>query len=206
MSKIAAGFVVLGILLSGMVYAATPVSAGQPVAQVLTPPALDYLTCKAVGSGTICQGSQMFTVTLEDTGITCGSGPTAFNIFDSSTLDYSVIWFYDSDGNLVRLIVHALFRGAWSNPLTGAIAPYTQYNVITGVLAVPGDLASSTETQTGEVIIRAGNGRGAPVLIATGRQVFSPDGELLFSAGRNAFVAAIEGDTTAFDAVCAALG
>jgi len=204
MSKIATACLILGLLLSGIAYTAGPASAGRPVLQVLTPSPPDYLTCKAAGNGTICQGSQLLTITLEDTGVTCGAGPAAFNIFDSSTDDYSVIWFYDSDGNLVRLITHALFRGAWSNPLTGAMAPYKQYNVMTGVLAVPGDLASSAETQTGEVIMRAGP--GAPVLIATGRQVFSSDGELISSAGRNAFVAAIEGDTTAFDAVCTALG
>jgi hypothetical protein len=77
--------------------------------------------------------------------------------------------------------------------------------VETDVLAVPGELTSSTQTDTGENIYRTAT--GAPVLISTGRQVFNFDGsELLFSAGRNGFIAAFfEGDVAAFDQVCAAL-
>ena len=82
---------------------------------------------------------------------------------------------------------------------------YTQHNVETDVLAIPGALTSSTQTDTGENIYRTGT--GVPVFIATGRQVFNFEGsELLFSAGRNGFIAAFsQGDTTAFDQVCAAL-
>ena len=149
-------------------------------------------------------GSETVTYGPDNTGITCGSGATAVNIFDSGTFEQRVIRFYDSDGNLTRRTIHIKeIGGEWSNPLTGATVSYTQNNVNVDVLAVPGDFTSATSTTTGEVIIGAGT--GAPVLIAVGRQVFS-DGDLLSSAGRNAFIAAdFQGDTTAFDAVCAAL-
>jgi hypothetical protein len=108
--------------------------------------------------------------------------------------------------NLTRRRLHDNYTfGEWSNPLTGKVVSYTQNNLITDVLAVPGDFTSSTQTVTGENIYRAGT--GAPVFIATGRQVWNFDESVLISsAGRNGFVAAFfEGDSTAFDALCAAL-
>ena len=43
----------------------------------LTPPPPDFLTCRAVGGGTICQGSRVEQIAQEPTGIVCGSGATA---------------------------------------------------------------------------------------------------------------------------------
>jgi hypothetical protein len=181
--------------------------AGQPVTQTLNPPPAPFLTCMAVGSGTICQGTRTISFGPDDTGIVCGSGANAFDIFDAATFTQRVTRYYNTEGNLTRRLDHEgpTTFGEWSNPLSGATVSYTSNNVITDVLAVPGDRTSSTETITGEVIIRAGT--GAPVFIATGRQVFNFDeSELISSAGRNAFIAAFfEGDTTAFDAACAAL-
>ncbi len=180
--------------------------AGQPVTQTLNPPPAPFLTCMAVGSGTICQGTRTISYGPDDTGIVCGSGANAYDIFDAGTFTQRVTRYYDTEGNLTRREDHEHWSlGQWSNPLSGATVSYTQNNVITDVLAVPGDRTSSTETITGEVIIRAAT--GAPVFIATGRQVFNFDeSELISSAGRNAFIAAFfEGDTTAFDDVCAAL-
>jgi len=180
--------------------------AGQPVTQTLNPPPAPFLTCMAVGSGTICQGTRTISYGPDDTGIACGTGASAFDIFDAGTFTQSVTRYYDTEGNLTRRLDHERYTmGEWSNPLSGATVSYTQDNIITDILAVPGDFTSSTETITGEVIIRTGT--GAPVLIATGRQVFNFDeSELISSAGRNAFVAAFfEGDPTVFDDVCAAL-
>jgi hypothetical protein len=158
------------------------------------------------GSGTVCRANDPFSYGPVDTGITCGSGTTAFDIFDSGVGTESKTRFYDRNGNLTKRIIDTRYSfGQWSNPLTGAVVSYTQHNVQTDVLAVPGDLTSSTETITGENIYKAGQGK--PVFVATGRQVFNFDmSELYFSAGRNGFIAAFfQGDTTAFDAVCAAL-
>jgi hypothetical protein len=50
-------------------------------------------------------------------------------------------------------VIHERRRQAyWSNPLTGKTVPYTQTYKITKMLAVPGDLASVTETTAGENI------------------------------------------------------
>src|SRR4051812_4400270 len=81
---------------------------------------------------------------------------------------------YDRDGNLTRRELHERFTtSAWSNPLTGASLPYTQNNVTTNLLAVPGDFDSATETIRGEVIIHGQT--AAPAFIAVGRQVFNSD-------------------------------
>jgi len=180
--------------------------AGQPVTQTLNPPPAPDFTCMAIGSGTICQVNRTISYGPDDTGIVCGSGANAFDIFDAGAFTQRVVRYYNTDGNLTRREDHEHYSlSQWSNPLNGASVSYTQNNVITDVLAVPGDVTSSTETITGENIYRTGT--GAPVLISTGRQVFNFDeSELISSAGRNAFVAAFfEGDQTAFDDVCAAL-
>ena len=75
----------------------------------------------------------------------------------------------------------------------------------TGFFSPSQETSPPRPRQTRQNIYRTGT--GAPVFIATGRQVFNFDGsEVLFSAGRNGLIAAFfEGDTTAFDEVCAAL-
>ncbi|HKD34438.1 MAG TPA: hypothetical protein VKB73_13385, partial [Gaiellaceae bacterium] len=92
-------------------------------------------------------------------------------------------------------------------PLSGEIVPYTQRDVETDVLAVPGDLTSSTLTVTGENIYRDGSGTGKPILFATGRSVWNFDqSELISSTPHNDFVDAfVYGDLSVFDGVCAAL-
>jgi len=180
--------------------------AGQPVTQTLNPPPAPFLTCMAVGSGTICQGTRTISYGPEDTGIFCGSGANAYDIFDAGTFTQRVTRYYDTEGNLTRRERHEHYTlGQWSNPLSGATVSYTANGVITDDLAVPGDPTSATETITGEMVIRSAT--GAPVFIATGRQVFNFDeSELISSAGRNGFIAGFfEGDPTAFDEVCAAL-
>ena len=63
---------------------------GQPVTQTLNPPPPPWQTCKAVGDGTICEGTNVESDGPYDTGTVCGSGATAFDIYDTSTDDYSV--------------------------------------------------------------------------------------------------------------------
>jgi hypothetical protein len=187
------------------------VFAGQPVTQSLTPPPPPFFSCMATGSGTICRADTPFSYGPVDTGITCGSGAGAFDIFDTGVGVDERTRIYDQNGDLTERVVHTKYSfGQWSNPLTGAVVSYTQNNVETDVLAIPGDFTSATVTITGEDIYKAGNkaGNGAPVFIAAGRQVFNFDmSELYSSAGRNGFIAAFfQGDTHAFDAVCAVLG
>src|SRR5436189_158856 len=54
--------------------------AGQPVTQTLTPPPPAFEICKAIGSGTLCQGSRVLVEPLFDTGFVCGSGALLLNV------------------------------------------------------------------------------------------------------------------------------
>jgi hypothetical protein len=186
---------------------APAVQAGQPVTNVLTPPPPSYLTCKAVGQGTICDGSQLLVKESEEqTELVCGSGADAFTIYDQGEIHQRATRWYDADGNLTRRIIFERWAPAWwSNPLTGATVPYTQTTKITTELAVPGDFGSATETTVGENIYTDPE-TGKKVLRSVGRQVVGADGTLEFRAGQQAFLDAfVDGDLSVFDAVCAAL-
>ena len=139
---------------------------------------------------TICNFSQVEAYGPLDTGIVCGSGADAFDIFDQGVDSETQTFSFDEDDNLTKFTDHDVYSfGQWSNPATGAIVPYTQHNLGTVVFPVPGDFTSGTSTVAGENIYRVGAGQF--VLQAVGRQVFNWDGsELLSSHGRSAFVAA----------------
>jgi hypothetical protein len=82
-----------------------------------------------------------------DTGIVCGSGADAFDIFDQFVNHESRTHWYDENGNPTRRTDHEIITfGQWSNPTTGATVSYTQHNVETDVLAVPGDRTSEIIT------------------------------------------------------------
>lgn len=139
-----------------------------------------------------------------DSGLTCGSGVDAFAVFDQAVHLQSARRFYDRRGNWTKRQEFDTYDHAQlSNLLTGKVAPYTQRNNETLVLATPVDESTGTATVTGEIIIRAGT--GSPSLFATGRQVHGPTGDLLSTAGRNDFASLEQGDEHALDALCAAL-
>jgi hypothetical protein len=192
---------------------ALAILAGSAVASSAAPSMLDQgrpqgSTCTTVGGGTICRSSEVEARGPLDTGIVCGSGADAFDIFDQFVNNQSRTEWYDENGNLTHRRDHDVITfGQWSNPLTGDVVPYTQHNVEDDDFPVPGDTTTATMTFTGENIYRLPTG-GKFVLQAVGRQAYTWDfGELLSSHGPNAFVAAFyEGDPHAFDQVCAALG
>jgi hypothetical protein len=175
-------------------------------AAVLTPPPPTFEQCHAAGGQTICEGNRVFAGGLDPTGILCGSGPDAFEIYDNggTVLEHAIRW-YDGNGNLTRrLVTDTWLASAWTNPQAGTAVSYRQSSVVTDVLGVPGDLGSATETTTG-VVNFVVPGSGAIVRDA-GKTVFGFDGTLEFEAGPNAFVDYfINGDTTAFDPICSAL-
>jgi hypothetical protein len=182
---------------------AGPAAAGQPAAQTLTPPPPSFETCKTVGNGVICEGARTLTYGPDDTG-TCGSGASAFDVFDQGTHNQHAIRFYNTAGDLTRRVIYDQYFSQFSNPLTGAAVPYIQHNTTTDVLAVPGDLTSATETTTGEVNFTVPH-LGA-VLLNAGRTVVGADGTLEFSAGPQGFLDYFNGNTAALDELCAALG
>ena len=193
----------LVLLLSLVAFAFVAVHPAR--AQELNPPPPSFYTCKAVGNGTICQGDRIGTYGPVDIGIVCGSGPSAFDVFDSGTFHQHAIRYYDQDGNLTKRVVHENYSfGQFSNPLTGNAVSYTQHDTLTDVLAVPGDLSTETETVTGENIFKPAH--GAPVFLNAGRTVFAPDGTVEFRAGPQDFLDYfVNGDTSVIQPLCAAL-
>jgi hypothetical protein len=187
--------------------------AGRQSAQLLNPPPPPFLVCKAVGNGTICDGSRTLQhgpMDISDEGgpeFTCGSGSGAFHIVDSGLVDQRVVRYYDQDANLTRRVIHELWRSAqFSNSLTGAAVSYKQSDTITDDLAAPGDFATSTQTTTGNGTLVTVPHQGA-IFIQAGRTVFGPDGSLDFQAGPAAAIDYfVNGDTSVWQPVCAALG
>jgi hypothetical protein len=174
-----------------------------PVSSAVRP---EKFSCQTVGGGTICQYSHVEAYGPLDTGIVCGSGAGAFDIFDQAVLTESGTVWFDENDNLTKVTDKDVYSfGQWSNPVTGDVVSYTQHNEETFLLAIPGDFTSATDTLTGENIYRTPTGQF--VLQAVGRQVFNFDqSQLVSSHGPNAFVAAFyEGDPHAFDQICAAL-
>ena len=197
-----------GACAAGVLVFAAAGLAGQPVTQTLNPPPPSWQTCKAVGDGTICEGTNIESDGPYDDGVVCGSGATAFDIFDTGTDEYSVWKKFDTDGNLVRRVFHDHYTfGQLSNPLTGAVVPYTQTDTRIDDLAVPGDLGSATETTTWQILNHV-PGAGAPVFWNSGRTVQFPiNGETEFRAGRLGFWQLfVDGDLSVLDPLCAALG
>src|SRR4051812_3473125 len=137
------------VCAAGALTVVSPGLAGQPVTQTLNPPPPAYETCKAVGNGTICQGTQTFAFGPIDTAtegpaLVCGSGAGAFDVFDSEVGNSLARRTYDANGNLVRRVRYdQVTAGQNINPLTGAYVPYTSTLTNVDVLAVPGDLGST---------------------------------------------------------------
>jgi hypothetical protein len=185
---------------------AASAGAGRPCPSTLNPPPLSFETCQTVGGGTIASGSRVASDPLADTGITCGSGATAFDIYNQDTFDQHATRWYDQNGNLTRRQIYDQFTfGQLSNPLAGTVVPYTQTMIEDDEYAIPGDMSSGTATFTGEMLVHPGT--GAPVLWANGRQLTSNvDGSLIESSGRNDLVLYFnENDPAAVDSICAAV-
>ena len=126
-------------------------------------------------------------------------------IHDNGVEDSRFTRWYDADGNLIRRVEHEVWTDAyWSNPLSGKTVPYTQRGKVTDTLAVPGDFASTVETQVGENMY-TDPVTHKKVLRSVGRTVYGPDG-LISESGQQPFIVAFEhGDMSVFDPICAAL-
>ena len=167
----------------------------------LNPPAPDFYTCRDTGTQTICHGHRTFHEDPVDTDIPC-----AFRVFDQGDIEQRAVRYYNANDDLVRRVIHETWTNAfWSNPLTGDTVPYTQRGTFTDVLAVPGDLASATETLTGENIY-TDPVTHKKVLRSTGRVVYGADGSVEFSAGQHWDIDLfVNGDQSVLDDLCAAL-
>jgi hypothetical protein len=181
-------------------FAVVPISQARPPVD----------SCQAVGGGTICRSTEIIPAAAapEDTGIVCGSGADAFDIYDQPGVhtEARTEW-RDENGNLTYREDHDVYRGGqWSNPTTGAFVTYTQHTVEINRFSVPGDTSSATTTFYGENIYRPPT--GPPVLMEVGQQVFNWDqSQFLYSHGPNELIGALYGlDPHGLDGICAALG
>ena len=183
---------------------AVPVSAGRPALGPLNPEPPDIYTCTATGGGTICRATTSDAYALEPTGIWCGTGPGAFEVLDSATLDLRATRYYDSDGNLVRRVrVHDFAGTMFTNPLNGTEINYKQHNTDWDVFTIPGDLSSSAWSGHG-VLSMTVPGRGA-VLLEAGIARVDPGGDLEFQAGPTDLSDYFGGDASVVADLCAAL-
>ena len=180
--------------------------AGQPVSQSLNPPPSSWWTCKAVGNGTICEGTASYSYSGEDTGIACGSGAGSFEILDSATVTDRDTARYDANGQLVELVKHETYSSAqFSNSVSGATLPYTSNVTSTGtfpgtdlVLVIRGEM-NFTAPGLGAVALNAGR------LV----DLFNDEGDnILFDAGPHSLFPDLYlyGDTSVVPRLCAALG
>jgi hypothetical protein len=168
----------------------------------LNPPPPDFYSCSLTAGGTICRAQLVGhedPVPIDDL--------CSFTVFDQGDEYQELTRRYDTNGDWVERVIRSRWLNSfWSNPATGATVPYTQRNIVTDVLGVPGDPDSITETQTGE------NQYTDPVthqkvLHSVGRTVtVLVDGSILESSGQQPFVDFSSGvDPHAFDQLCAAL-
>jgi hypothetical protein len=194
---------VLVPILAALIIAA-PVAARQPAVQPLNPEPPDFYACTAIGGGTICRATTSDPYELVPSGIWCGSGAGAFEVLDSGGHEVRATRYYDADGNLTRRIrVHSFPGAHFTNPRNGATIAYQQRNTDWDVLAVPGDLSTSTFSGHG-VISMTVPGRGA-VLLEAGIARVAPSGEVELQAGRTDLSDYFAGDASVVDDLCAAL-
>jgi hypothetical protein len=195
----------VGVIAISSALGGSSAFAGQPVSQALTPPPPSFYTCMAVGSGTICHGTTDGSSGPEETGLLCGTGVAAFHAWQSATLDERAARYYDPDGRLTRRVLRADITGEFVNPVSGVTVPWTQHEIHTTVLAVPGDLSFATETIVGQFVITMPH-LGA-VALEAGRVIQDGNGNVEFRAGPQDFLDYYaNGDTAAVQELCTALG
>ena len=180
----------------------------------LIPPPPDPYTCRAIPSGQIrCDYNVVFDVEPFPTGLVCGEGADAFELWDGGESIRTIASrTYDDQGRILDRTVHETYLGAsFVNVRTGASVRYTQSNTIHSEYAVPGDITSVTEATTGNAAIFVLAGGGA-IMLNAGRTVwaFDPtidDLGLISAAGPQAFVTAfVDGNFSVFQPICDALG
>jgi hypothetical protein len=184
---------------------AMPVAAGQPGTLILNPVPPDTYSCRATGSGATCAASIVEPFELLPSGIFCGSGAGTYEVLDSGTRIVNAKRWYDRNGNLTRRERVTRFSGLHlSNPLNGRSVAYQQHNTDWDVLAVPGDLSTSTFTGHGHLTITV-PGVGT-VLHEAGRTIVGPDGMVEAQSGPSDLSDYFGGDAAVVAELCAALG
>jgi len=193
---------------SALVFAmSAPVFAGHPVdpSTLNPPPPLEFNpVCESAGNGTIC------TVEFSDppfaggTGLICGSGASAYEVFQFQNRSVQGHRYYDQNGNLTRRHFHEVDTGTVSNPNTHTALSFSGRITTLHDLATPGDISSGTQVLTGS--FRIYRPHGGVVILEAGRTVNLGDGTFIKESGphplQDYFVF---GDTAAIQPLCDAL-
>lgn len=167
------------------------------------PPAFNPI-CEKSGFGTLCTVNFSDPPFAGDSGLACGSGANAFEVFQFSTRSVQGKRYYDQNGNLLKRHFREYLTGTFSNPLSNKAVTFSGSVTHVHVLAVPGDNTSGTESLTGGTRIHLQN--GGIVLVDAGRATVTEDGTILNESGQHPFDEYfVFGDTTALQPLCDAL-
>jgi hypothetical protein len=197
---------VLGLVLVCS-FLSQPVFAGVPVdPSTLNPPPPPQFNpvCEKAGNQTIC------TVQFSDppfaggSGVICGSGPNAYEVFQFQNRSVVGHRYYDANGNLTRRHFNEVDTGTLSNPISHTAVSFSGRGNTLHDLSIPGDITSGTQTLTGS--FRVYLPHGGTVILEAGRTVASGNGDFIRESGphplQDYFVF---GDTAAVQPLCDAL-
>ena len=160
--------------------------------------------CERVGNQTICEVQFSDPPFAGGSGVICGSGPNAFEVFQFQNRSVRGKRYYDQDGNLLRRHYREYFDGTLVNPINHKAVAYSGSDTVMNDLAVPGQIDSGTTAVTGSVRIFLGQGNGTMAL-DTGRILDSAQG-ILHESGQHPFLLYfVYGDTAAAQPLCDAL-
>jgi hypothetical protein len=191
------GGLVLTVALAAPASARTPVD---PSTLNPPPPAEFNPVCFVDGSHITCDVAFSDPDVVDDpSGLVC-DGTELLSSYSRSVVGKR---FYDADGNLLQRHFRESFdNGTLRNPDTGLVALWTQHDTVIDNLAVPGDLATGTESVSG-LDSRVWLPGGGTILTDTGRLVFDlATGELIKASAHHPLNS---GDPSALAALCAAL-
>ena len=157
--------------------------AGADAVPTLTPEPPDWYTCQTTGNGTVCKGTTEF----QHVGEYDGACPGGFDILENGHSVRNAHRYYNRNGLLERRLATDIFPvgdplNIVYNSVTGKAIPYRADLHTTDILGVPGDLASVTSTQTGNLYTITTPGQGLMVH-DTGLFTFSPEGDILKDHG-----------------------
>src|SRR5437773_4351762 len=180
--------------------------AGQPVdPSTLNPPPNPLTTvCEKDGNQTICTLEFSDPPFAGASGVICGTGPTAYEVFQFQNRSVIGKRYYDQNGNLTRRHFREIVSGTFSNPLTHAAVSFDGKDTHLHDLTIPGDVSTGTDVVTGSFHIYPS--KGGIVLFEAGRTIDAVDGTILRESGPHPFVDySVLGDTAAVQPLCDAL-
>jgi hypothetical protein len=189
-----------GIVLT--VALATPASARTPVdPSTLNPAPPDSFNavCYRDGSHITCDLAFSDPDVVDvPSGIICGRTELLFSA-SRAVVGKRI---YDADGNLLQRHFRESLDGTFRNPDTGRVALWTQHDTVIHNLAVPGDVATGTEKDSG-LITRVWLPDGGTIVIDAGLLVVDVATDELVKVSAHHPI--VLGDPSAPASLCAAL-